>query len=437
MQHWTKFAETNGLPDKKDRPIRYASRRDSYIFSHYRSILYPLYEKELQKLGISECAIAYRRIPQKNKKSGKCNIHFAYEAFKKIQQANNCTAFAFDIHHFFENLDHEHIKKMWLRLLSTNQLASQYKILPEDHFKVFRAVTNYSYIDIQVAYKELGLIGEHTDQFGIKRIKYLVDRNDFPLQICTPKVFREKLAPHIKCNLNPFGIPQGSPISDLLANIYMIDFDLAMYTYVKHLGGNYYRYSDDILIILPSSQLHCSSVENEVEKHLANLAPRLLLKQEKTQIYRYVQQPDNTQNCHTLKAQSASQGLEYLGFRYDGKRIFLRNSTISGIQRKITASAKRMAIQHLKHNPTFDLMTLVQTFNYEHLIYKFGRIRKFDASDKEYSNWTFWTYVKKAKKIMGFDSQALILQVSDYKSIVRKKAKKALQYVDAHRARYI
>jgi hypothetical protein len=44
-QHWTKFPKDGKPGKKKDRPIRYAARRDSYILSYYRSHLYPLYER--------------------------------------------------------------------------------------------------------------------------------------------------------------------------------------------------------------------------------------------------------------------------------------------------------------------------------------------------------------------------------------------------------
>ena len=52
-------------------------------------------------------------------------------------------------------------------------------------------------------------------------------------------------------NPNSYGIPQGSPISALLANVYMLDIDKKIYEIVTGHNGMYMRYSDDFIIILP------------------------------------------------------------------------------------------------------------------------------------------------------------------------------------------
>jgi hypothetical protein len=428
-QHWTKFVAP-GKPQKvKDRPIRYASRRDSYIFSHYRSLLCPMYEQALKNLCISDCVLAYRRIQAGKGKGGKCNIHFANEAFNAIHRLGDCVTFAFDIEHFFENLDHAHIKRMWTRLLNISGAWGKITKLPLDHSKVFHAVTSYSSLDVEEAYRRLGFIGEVTGPDGTTRIKYLVSRDEFPPRICSAEDFRLKLSPLIKSNKNPYGIPQGSPISDLLANVYMLDFDASMLQFVKSLEGTYFRYSDDILLLLPASGLNWRAIPDQVEAQLKKYAPRLKLKAEKTQVYRYTSNPSGSQDCAALSGKKAPDGLEYLGFRFDGKRIFLRNSTISGVQRKISASARRMAISHLKRNPTLDLPALLQSFDYGGLIYRFGRIREFDAAEKKYNRWTFWTYIKRALMVMGSEAKPLNLQVSNYRKLIRKKAKDAIEKV--------
>ncbi|WP_257983354.1 reverse transcriptase domain-containing protein, partial [Vibrio parahaemolyticus] len=55
----------------------------------------------------------------------------------------------------------------------------------------------------------------------------------------------------MKKNRESQGIPQGSPMSGLLSNIYMIDFDIKLKNYAESLNGKYYRYCDDLLCILP------------------------------------------------------------------------------------------------------------------------------------------------------------------------------------------
>lgn len=227
-QHWTKFVKKGAKRTKeqeKTRPILYAARRDSYIFGYYRTLLNGPYEQELELRGLKESVLAYRRITTQKGRGGKCNIHFAKEAFDQIRKLGSCYAFALDIEHFFENLDHEHIKKSWSSLLKKPIGTSRTQILPEDHYKVFKAVTAYSCIEVNKAYKQLGLIGDKVIATGKRRIGYVIGRKDFPKQICTPKDFREKLTPLIERHTDPFGIPQGSPMSDILANLYMIEFD--------------------------------------------------------------------------------------------------------------------------------------------------------------------------------------------------------------------
>lgn len=53
----------------------------------------------------------------------------------------------------------------------------------------------------------------------------------------------------IKTHQDSKGIPQGTPISALLSNIYMVDFDLKAKEIIDRLGGKYYRYCDDMLFI--------------------------------------------------------------------------------------------------------------------------------------------------------------------------------------------
>ena len=79
-----------------------------------------------------------------------------------------------------------------------------------------------------------------------------------------PKELIDKLL-HIALKDN--GLPQGSPLSPLLSNIILTPFDFYMYYSIKHFGGVYTRYADDILISLPERK-ELSFVQNIVQKHL-------------------------------------------------------------------------------------------------------------------------------------------------------------------------
>jgi hypothetical protein len=50
------------------------------------------------------------------------------------------------------------------------------------------------------------------------------------------------------------GIFQETPISVLLSNIYMIEFDQLMCRRMTSIGGDYYRYCDDMLYIVPTEK---------------------------------------------------------------------------------------------------------------------------------------------------------------------------------------
>ena len=54
---------------------------------------------------------------------------------------------------------------------------------------------------------------------------------------------------------NVCGIPQGSPISASLANIYMLEIDKYIYEYVKSYNGLYMRYCDDFIVIIPDKDM--------------------------------------------------------------------------------------------------------------------------------------------------------------------------------------
>lgn len=216
----------------KPLPIRYASHLDSHIFGYYAALLEPHYEATLAAQELTESILAYRKLSLPGSQRGKCNIHFANETFEWIKQQEHCVAFAFDVEGFFDSIDHILLKQRWGNLLGVSQRG-------EDHYRVFRAITKYSWVDLEQMSKALG--------FGRNR------REKSREPFCRPKEFGEKIAKAglIEVNRKSMGIPQGSPISSLLSNFSMLDFDCAMATNVASWGGLYRRYSDDILVVVP------------------------------------------------------------------------------------------------------------------------------------------------------------------------------------------
>lgn len=120
VKAWQPFRTSATRGKLKERPIRYAARRDAYIYAYYRQILSERYEAKLLELGIQHCPVAYRKIPVSvGSSAGKCNIHFAKGAFDDVVRLGDCVAVALDISKFFESLDHNLLKDVWCSLLGS------------------------------------------------------------------------------------------------------------------------------------------------------------------------------------------------------------------------------------------------------------------------------------------------------------------------------
>jgi len=418
-KHWNRFSKRGESGKSKDRPIRYAARRDSYIFSRYRHILAEKYEEKLSDLGLGDCVLAYRRILKKDGNGGKCNIDFSLEAFLKIRQLGNCHVIAIDISSYFENIDHEKLKNLWIRLLDT-------KKLPPDHFQVFKAITRHAVVDKEKVYERLGHYGVKRASKSGKPINgYLTEFHKIPKQLCNGNDFREKIAGGIKesiikVNTNNYGIPQGAPISDLLANIYLLEFDRDVRTRVESIGGAYYRYSDDILIIVPGDDGTGLQWLSDMQALIREHGEKLEIKASKSAVWRYFGsgQDQTFIRDHGEKGQGRN-GLEYLGFRYDGHQVYIRDSTLAGLRRKVTFTARRDANILANKNPEKNIAEIMNIFNYERLTKRFGKVELFMERQKDFKSWTFWTYAKRASDTFGDLGHPILRQLRRHTKLVR------------------
>ncbi len=299
----------------KRRDIRFASHLDSHVFGYYAALLEPTYEAALAAQGLTESILAYRKhtLPGSSRR-GKCNIHFANEAFEWIKQQEDCVAFAFDIEGFFDSIDHLVLKDRWLCLLGTPQLA-------EDHYRVFRAITKYSWVEL----------GKMSVALGFGRNRLEKSREPF----CRPKAFREKIAKAglIEVNAENKGIPQGSPISSLLSNLAMIQFDCAMVSMVASWGGLYRRYSDDILVVVPTCfKDHVSVATDTYLSECSNGS--LKLNNDKTVVSSFSRANGKLH---------ADKPLSYLGFEFDGQKKLIRPKTFARFQRRMIQAVRSAA----------------------------------------------------------------------------------------------
>lgn len=416
------------VKDPKKRHIFYASHLDSIIYSYYNSILATAYEKYLSDKGYKNVAIAYRKIPKDDTCSGnKCNIEFAYDAFRFIvdNKSRKLSVIVADVTSFFDNLDHKLLHQQWKKVLGVGDL-------PADHYKIFKNLVNYTYVDVLdlfERFKDRIMVErfKHNDtsckELKRKRISKIKNmRHENAVAFCDKKEFFRTATDLIKAD-KPYdptvraklekderkGIPQGTPISATLANIYMIDFDDAIHKEASSRGAYYQRYSDDLIII-------CDRAD---EKYFHDLIIRdidamthLKVQAEKNHIYRY------DENCNgklvggiVMKDDNVSPNkqLEYLGFVFDGTKVRVKTSGFSKFYRNMKRAFRRGAFFAKKpHIPSDKLFEGRLYKRFTHLGAKRRLKWKADSSSPSgfkrttrYDWGNFISYLRKADNAMA------------------------------------
>lgn len=353
----------------KTRELYYASHVDSLIYSYYTSILSSRYEAKLTAYNLAEVVCAYRSIPVNPldpNSSNKCNIDFANDVFKFIKSydSGDFVAITFDIKSFFDNLNHQILRNAWMNVLDVD-------ILPPDHFNVFKNITRFSYVEIVNLFKEFKdkIITQKSNKVGkllpirrqkVAKLKYMRDQN--AIAFCTIKEFlskKNKLLHNYKLKkdadgfLMPrnYGIPQGSPISSVLANIYLLDFDRDVNDFITRFGGLYRRYSDDMVIVCPNDM---KQVVIQYVNRVISDDCLLEIQDSKTQIFhfKYVFGELFCGQAYPLGI-NWNKKFIYLGFEFDGKCVLLRSASLSGYYRKMKrfiARSKRYSVLKTNKN---------------------------------------------------------------------------------------
>ncbi|UVM69407.1 reverse transcriptase/maturase family protein [Pseudomonas sp. B21-009] len=296
--HLSKFESV-----KKERHISYAAHMDSHIYAYYSSVLNEAYEKKLLAYDLGASVLAFRSL------DGKSNIHHARAAFEEIKSRKDCSVLCFDIEKFFDKLDHKLVKKAWKSVLGLSEL-------PADHYAVFKAITKHSWVDREQAFKALN-VSVHNPAVHDSR---LCEAADFRNLIRGDKL--------VATNPDAFGIPQGSPISAIISNFYMLEFDRAMISFLSASQSVYYRYCDDIMIICPIN-LEANAkdfVEAEIKKLLLDIQHKKTDIQQFTRDYR--------------GKLSAKKAIQYLGFMFDGERTFIRPASLTRYYRKMKVKVR-------------------------------------------------------------------------------------------------
>jgi hypothetical protein len=337
------------LASVKPRELYYANHLDSNIFSYYASLLNEAYNKRLRIEGLDRVVTAYRKIqidPSNINSPSMSSSDFAAEVFNYIltHKAQKLIAVTLDIKGFFDNLDHKKLKQAWYSLNSSS------KTLKEDEYNVFKNITNFSYInenqlfnavkDKIIVQKKSG-VQKHKP---IKRLHHLkkqgaiafCNKEDFETEIRSKNlIIGNGSVAHIK---RTKGIPQGSPISSVLANIYMLPFDIAINKQVSEWEGLYRRYSDDMIVICDESYLGdlVKLFDDKINER------SLDIQHDKTQIFkfshngiRYECGQQYELNFHSHK------NLEYLGFEFDGYHSLIKSASLSNYYRRMKRSCNK------------------------------------------------------------------------------------------------
>jgi hypothetical protein len=233
-----KVRERKTVP--KERPISFCSHRDSCILSKYSADLVDRLDTWYDSNSLDDTVIAYRAL-------GRSNYHFAKKVEDFVRAHPSLTVMCFDVTGFFDNLDHKRLKSRLKWLLGCQELDA-------DWYAVLRAVTQYRYFHLYEIKQH-----DHLAQ----RLK---DRKRHPLA-----TIRDLKALGVQIHSNPKakGIPQGTPISASLSNLYMTEFDLEMQAEAAKRGALYQRYSDDILVACPPTRGNVleALVEEKLREH--------------------------------------------------------------------------------------------------------------------------------------------------------------------------
>lgn len=359
---------SKGKIKEKRREIKYSSHKDRLIYSFYSFLLNSEYNNILKEYGIDNNVVAYRD------DLDKCNIDFAKEAFDFIKKTNRCSIIVGDFTNFFDNLDHKHLKNMLCKVLKCNKL-------PKDWFNIFKNITKYSYCSFKEILNIKGF--SENEIYKLNSEPYLF----------SPKEFRniKKQTLKISTNKSGKGIPQGSSISAVLSNVYMLDYDKKLYEYAKKFNGFYLRYSDDFIVIIP---------HEKGENNHKNEIISIILK-----FNSVVLQPDKTETFefenNTFKG---GKILDYLGFSFDGCYVGLRDKTISKYYYRMYRKAKNI-IKLRKNGKNVGCRKLYEIYSIKGIKMKKGNFisylirvnKKFNYSEPKLKK-ILDTHLKKIKK---------------------------------------
>lgn len=365
------------ISNAKKREILYATHIDAHIYSYYTQLLSVEYEKYLQKnLHVSNSISAYRQIRTLCETKFKNNVHFAKDVFDEIKKRRNCVALCFDIENFFPSLDHKLLKLIWAKMLEC-------KSLPKDHYNIYKAVTKFSYVKLDDLKTKKG----HFDEKQLSKFRKL-GRNTF-FQSMNDLVSSD-IVIHKNQKLNKrgklVGIPQGLPISAVLANIYMLPFDEAIIDGLSENHGIFYRrYSDDIVVLCRFDEI--KFVESFIKEQIEKI--KLIISIPKTEVTVFKEDNGRLQCFRMIEGDLKKNiPLNYLGFEFYGYQTLLKSKNLAAFYREMKDSIRRKykRVEKIKEKKLEDSAPVFKRKIYRLYSFKGEKSREIPAKRSEFIN---------------------------------------------------
>lgn len=384
--HLTKVRNPSGKWERisnkpKVRDTYFASHLDALIFSKYNYLLTEAYENYIKDEPFNDAVVAYRKIPIEIGLNGnKCNIDFAKTAFEYIKANSDkkLTVIVADITSFFDNLDHKILKRNWIEVLNAKQ-SPKLITLPPDHYNLFKSLTKIRFVFSQQLFEyygktmivKRGIVNSSTEKEYVRKrvsdLRFAKEKN--AVAYCEHKEFLKNNLNLIISKNNITGIPQGSPISATLANIYMLNFDNEINNEISKIKGFYQRYSDDLIIVCERE--FEDQIINSLNRIVSSDQVKLTIEPKKTKVYRFEELHGKFTGFSIdfeTKEPFFGKALEYLGFSFDGKRVLIKNNGFSKFYRSMKGAIKR-ATDYAKHSKNPD-KGLFKTRLYKRFTYK-------------------------------------------------------------------
>lgn len=289
----------------KVRPIVEVAHRDAAIYKLYSTLLSEKYEKKIADAPIYSAATAYRPI-------NKTNIESSHEVMDMVVGLGDAWIIKGDFKGFFDTLNYRILKKQLM------QVIGQGNELPSDWYAVYKSLTQYRTI-------AASNITDKMNDYAKLSGKYVHEIRDLDKLITEKKI---KVS-----NKSSRGIPQGTSMSAVMANVYMLEFDKKVCDFISPFGGKYRRYSDDFVVLLPGTlteedTLKIKSTIIELSKTLV----KLTIEKSKTKLLKY--DSNNRQIFLIENNEYRKSAFDYLGFSFDGKRICIRTKSLLKFTRK-------------------------------------------------------------------------------------------------------